>query len=114
MDPTYITVDAKHLEKILANEISLNESLFFKNLTIDSRSLEVRPSDMMPTTTVAVVVTETTTLKPKPPRKCAKMELDYCKSLGHNVTTYPNIFSHRNIDEVLKKVIPFRELVSLL
>lgn len=67
---------------------------------------------MIPTTTTATTVTEITTEKLKPPRKCAPMELDYCKSLGYNTTTFPNIFKHESIEDVRKNVIPFRELVS--
>lgn len=48
VDPTYVGIGAEDLEAILANEISVEESLFFRNLTIDANSLEVKPSDALP------------------------------------------------------------------
>lgn len=48
IDPSYRDIKAKDLEAILANEISVEESLFFSNLTIDASSLEVKPGDALP------------------------------------------------------------------
>ncbi|XP_074041256.1 atrial natriuretic peptide-converting enzyme isoform X1 [Leptinotarsa decemlineata] len=116
IDPYYVNIKAKDLEAILANEISVEESLFFKNLTIDSTSLEVIPSDVLPrtgTTTNPTTLSQAVTKAPDPPRRCFPLELEYCKKLSHNVTTYPNIFTHRDIREVKNDVISFRELVDV-
>lgn len=48
IDPSYKDIKAEDLEAILANEISVEESLFFSNLTIDASSLEVKPGDDLP------------------------------------------------------------------
>lgn len=48
IDPSYKDIKAEDLEAILANEISVEESLFFGNLTIDASSLEVKPGDALP------------------------------------------------------------------
>nr|XP_023018863.1 atrial natriuretic peptide-converting enzyme [Leptinotarsa decemlineata] len=72
IDPYYVNIKAKDLEAILANEISVEESLFFKNLTIDSTSLEVIPSDVLPrtgTTTNPTTLSQAVTKAPDPPRR---------------------------------------------
>ncbi|CAH1156249.1 unnamed protein product [Phaedon cochleariae] len=114
IDPYYVDITAKDLETILASEIAVQESLFFKNLTIDSESLDVQPSNALqqPTSTEAFTVTQAVTQTPDPPRRCFPLELEYCKKSGYNVTTYPNIFRHRGIKDVRDDVIPFRELVD--
>ncbi|KAJ8918592.1 hypothetical protein NQ315_013097 [Exocentrus adspersus] len=116
IDPSYVNIKAKDLEAILANEISVEESLFFRNLTIDGKSLEVLPSNVLPqvtsstapTTTFSVAITQ----KPPPPRKCHPLQLDYCQKLHYNVTTYPNILNHKSLKDVSDDVITFRELVD--
>lgn len=114
MDPYYLDIRAKDIEDILANEISVEESLFFKNLTIDSKSLEVKLDTELPqiSSTTVIIVTEAVTQKPDPPRRCFPLELDYCKKLGYNMTTYPNIFKHWSVKDVKIDVISFRELVD--
>lgn len=116
MDPYYLDIRAKDIEDILANEISVEESLFFKNLTIDSKSLEVKLDTELPqiSSTTVIIVTEAVTQKPDPPRRCFPLELDYCKKLGYNMTTYPNIFKHWSVKDVKIDVISFRELVSFI
>uniref|UniRef100_A0A6P7FDN8 Atrial natriuretic peptide-converting enzyme n=1 Tax=Diabrotica virgifera virgifera TaxID=50390 RepID=A0A6P7FDN8_DIAVI len=114
INPYYLEIRAKDLEHILSNEISLAESLFFKNLTIDVKSVEVKPENEPPqvSSTTVISVTEAITEKPEPPRRCFPLELDYCKKLGYNITTYPNIFRHWSIKDVKNDVISFRELVD--
>lgn len=117
IDPSYVHIKATDLEAILANEISVQESLFFKNLTIDSKSLEVKPSNVLPqiTTTVeptSLVSEAVVTQSPYVPRKCAPVHLKYCDNLPYNITTYPNVFGHGSVKEVRENVISFRELVD--
>lgn len=113
MDPTYVNIQAEDLEAILAKEIALEESLFFKNLTIDPRSLYVKPSDeYSQATTTTVATTLASTKQPEPPRQCSPVELGYCNRLTYNFTTYPNVFMHKSTKDVVDNVIPFRELVS--
>lgn len=116
VDPLYTSVDAKVIEAILANEISVEESLFFQNITIDSNSVEVRPTDLLlqMTTTVSptTISSQSVTQTPPPPRRCSPLQLPYCSKLHYNITTYPNIFQHKNIQDVKDDVIAFRELVD--
>ncbi|XP_972040.2 atrial natriuretic peptide-converting enzyme [Tribolium castaneum] len=115
IDPTYTIVQARDVEKILAKEITLDESLFFQNLTIDASSLEVKSVDLLlDSTTTSSPSTEPqrVTQTPAPPRKCFPLQLKYCTKLPYNVTTYPNLMGHRNVIEVKDNVITFRELVD--
>ncbi|XP_030768366.1 atrial natriuretic peptide-converting enzyme [Sitophilus oryzae] len=118
IDPSYVSIKAQNLESILANEISVEESLYFKNLTIDPKSLEVKPSDAIPqmyTTTTAdptVLPDSIVTLSPHLPRSCTNLQLPYCNKLDYNKTTYPNFLGHKNIKEVTDDVIAFREIVD--
>ncbi|CAG9862459.1 unnamed protein product [Phyllotreta striolata] len=114
IDPYYLDITAKNLEEILAKEIVVRESLYFKNLTIDSASLEVKPDSELPRMAAATTtpVTEAVTETPHPPRRCFPLELEYCQRLGYNVTTYPNLFKHWSVRDVRNDVISFRELVD--
>ncbi|KAF7270354.1 hypothetical protein GWI33_016680 [Rhynchophorus ferrugineus] len=117
IDPSYVNIKAEDLESILANEISVEESLFFKNLTIDARSLEVQPGDALPqmystTTAEATVTSEVATQPPHVPRYCSTVQLKYCNKLDYNLTTYPNIFDHKSLKDVRDDVISFREIVD--
>ncbi len=47
-----------------------------------------------------------------PLRRCEPLRLPYCKSIGYNVTTYPNLLGHNSVEEVVSDVIAFRELVD--
>ncbi|KAL1498247.1 hypothetical protein ABEB36_009077 [Hypothenemus hampei] len=117
IDPTYVDIKAENLEAILANEISVEESLFFRNLTIDANSLEVKPVDALPqmitSTAETTAMSEAmVTFAPYVPRKCAPLSLRYCDNLGYNITTYPNVLGHRSVKEVRENVISFRELID--
>ncbi|KAI4462163.1 transmembrane protease serine [Holotrichia oblita] len=116
IDPTYIDVDADDLKELLSKEISLEKSLYFRNLTIDAKSLEVKESDApIHSTTTQKPTTlkpEPVTKLPDPPRKCSKAQLPYCNKLSHNITTYPNIFGHKSLNDVQNDMITFREIVD--
>ena len=116
IDPSYTIVQAKDVEKILAKEITLDESLFFQNLTIDATSLEVKSVDVLLTSTTtsspSTVTSQPVTQTPPPPRRCFPLQLPYCSKLPYNITTYPNLMNHRNLKEVKDDVITFRELVD--
>lgn len=115
IDPTYVSVDAKDLENVIIREIAIQDSQYFKNLTIDSNSIEIIPNDLItqPITTTSastpLIVTSTT---PRPPRKCSKVTVNYCKKLSYNITTYPNPLGHESAKDVEDDVISFRELVD--
>ncbi|KAE8738333.1 hypothetical protein FOCC_FOCC016186 [Frankliniella occidentalis] len=55
----------------------------------------------------------TTTTEPPPPRRCAPVELDYCRrGLPYNATSYPNVLGHKDYAALREDVIAFRELVD--
>lgn len=115
VDPSYVSVVAKDLEEILHTEIK-SPSAFFRNLTIDSSTVEVKESHvfLLPTTstTTTKYLPQAITQKPLPPRVCSSMETSYCSNLKHNVTTYPNLLGHKSHKEVTEDMIAFRELVD--
>lgn len=116
VDPMYITVSPEDLEQIILNEINLEESLYFRNITIDSKSLEIIPNDLITqpiTTTLGTTsATRAVTQTPRPPRRCSRVNVSYCSKLSYNTTTYPNILGHENAKHVEDDVIAFRELVD--
>ncbi|XP_019866591.1 atrial natriuretic peptide-converting enzyme isoform X2 [Aethina tumida] len=116
IDPTYVELNAKEIEDILAEEIGLKESIYFKNITIDSGSLEVKPSNLLPqpttVTSPTTAVSQAVTQTPAPPRRCSARQLPYCNKLPYNITTYPNLLDHKNVKDVEDHVIAFRELVD--
>ncbi|KRT83780.1 hypothetical protein AMK59_3853, partial [Oryctes borbonicus] len=116
IDPTYIDADADDLKELLRKEITLEESLYFRNLTIDAKSLEVKESDTpIHSTTTPKATTpkpEPVTKLPEPPRRCSKLQLPYCNRLPYNITTYPNIFGHKTLSDVQNNMITFREIAD--
>lgn len=115
IDPLFVAVEAKDITTILTNAITLPESAYFQNLTIDPESLEVIPDTLiLQMTTVASTesIKEPSTMAPQPPRQCVPLQLLYCNKLNHNSTTYPNIFHHKNYKDVKDDIIAFRELVD--
>ncbi|XP_053678140.1 uncharacterized protein LOC128728538 [Anopheles nili] len=120
-DPYAELVSAADLRSILLEEITGQERKYFRNLTIDPTSLVVKEvsgtgDDIIGTSssplggkdevTVEIVTTA------RPPRKCEPLRLSYCRSVGYNVTTYPNFFGHASLEEVEADLISFRELVD--
>lgn len=93
-----------------------DESMYFRNLTIDSSTLEVKESHVIPLPITASstikMVTQAVTQAPPPPRTCAPMEMSYCSGLKYNITTFPNILGHKSLKEVEEDVIAFREVVD--
>ncbi|KAK4875624.1 hypothetical protein RN001_012046 [Aquatica leii] len=115
VDPSYVSVVAKDLEKILFDEIKA-ESAYFRNLTIDSSTLEVKESHVfslpIASSTTVKMISQVVTQKPLPPRVCSQIEISYCSALKYNTTTYPNVLGHKNKAEVEEDMISFRELVD--
>lgn len=115
IDPMYASVDAEDLHQMISKEIGL-ESAYFRNITIDPKSLEVIENHQMRSTTVAPstksFVPEAVTQAPPPPRKCSPLQLNYCNKLTYNTTTYPNILGHESFKDLKEDVISFRDLVD--
>ncbi|OTF81016.1 atrial natriuretic peptide-converting enzyme-like protein [Euroglyphus maynei] len=47
-----------------------------------------------------------------PPRKCTRIDLQYCRFLPYNQTSYPNFFNHWNISSIEDEFIQFKELID--
>lgn len=65
-----------------------------------------------PLTTTPEILTTAYPITP-PPRRCTPVRLNLCKSvLEYNLTSYPNHFGHKNLDEIHDDLIAFRDLVD--
>ncbi|XP_059491269.1 uncharacterized protein LOC132205909 [Neocloeon triangulifer] len=101
----------------LVNRTEPVRSEHFNRLTIDPQSIYIsepgttmdseEPMLQVSDQSVQLVVTTTTT---EAPPKCAMSSLDYCNY--KNSTVYPNIFGHRNIEQVKDDLVRFREIVD--
>lgn len=115
IDPTYVSVDAKDLEKIILKATTSPDTQYFKNLTIDTNSIEIIPNDLITqpiTTTPSTTPLFVTSTTRRPPRTCSKLTVNYCNKLPYNITTYPNLLGHESAKDVEEDVISFRELVD--
>ncbi|XP_049536967.1 uncharacterized protein LOC125951866 [Anopheles darlingi] len=134
-DPYAELVSAADLHAILMEEISGQERKYFRNLTIDPTSLVIKEvsgteDDLVGTSASSPLggkdsvvpggggagggpadTTSSVTVRP-PVRKCEPLRLGYCRSVGYNVTTYPNYLGHGTLEEVEADLITFRELVD--
>ncbi|XP_076031801.1 atrial natriuretic peptide-converting enzyme-like [Oratosquilla oratoria] len=61
----------------------------------------------------AAALTSTSTPRPTPaPRRCLPLDVSFCSSLHHNITSYPNLLGHNSRFEVEEDLIPLREVVD--
>lgn len=51
-------------------------------------------------------------VKVLPPRTCVPVKLSFCRQVGYNMTTYPNLLGHNSQEEIERDLITFRELVD--
>ncbi|XP_055622880.1 uncharacterized protein LOC129766374 isoform X2 [Toxorhynchites rutilus septentrionalis] len=120
-DPYAELVSTADLHSILMEEITSDHPRYFRNLTIDPSSLIIKEVlgqfDDIPGTSSSplggkddIVSEIVTTVRPL--RKCEPLRLNYCRSVGYNVTTYPNFFGHNSLEDVEADLISFRELVD--
>lgn len=78
-------------------------SLHIKQIT-NNALLSIKPSTLAP----EISATEFYPTTPSP-RRCTPVRLNLCKSiLGYNLTSYPNHFGHKNLDEIHDDLIAFR------
>lgn len=101
-------------------QIGLNSSRNFANLTLDAASLDInevtgliieQPSTSSSPLGLDVDVEESLAVQ-KPPRRCEQLRLPYCQSIGYNITSYPNLLGHKSFDDMNADLIAFRELVD--
>lgn len=98
-----------------------SSSRYFNDLKVDAQSLEFNEVtghlDDIPggTSSSPLGINESDsngTTTESPPRKCEPVGLEYCRSVGYNMTTYPNLLGHWSLEEVQLDVIKFREVVD--
>ncbi|XP_037920886.1 uncharacterized protein LOC119657837 isoform X1 [Hermetia illucens] len=119
-DPYRGLVSTADLLAIFSEEFNSQKPKYFTNVTVEPMSLFVKEVSGLveePPTTASSPLeilneTSTTSTTPKPQRQCSALQLTYCRSIGYNVTTYPNLLGHESLKEVQEDVISFRELVD--
>lgn len=120
-DPYLALVSTADLLSVFMEQIGQQMVPQFANLTVDISSLDINEVTgfMMgdePSTNASPLrpedTSDTVPKEQKPPRRCESLKLDYCRAIGYNVTTYPNLLGHKNIDEVKADLIAFREIVD--
>ncbi|XP_055298074.1 uncharacterized protein LOC129566301 [Sitodiplosis mosellana] len=118
-DPYLALVSSADLLSVFIEQIGQQMVPEFANLTIDLSSLDINEvTGFMgdePSTNASPLRPDETSDAPKehkPQRRCEAVKLDYCQNIGYNVTTYPNLLGHKNIDEVKADLIAFREIVD--
>lgn len=47
-----------------------------------------------------------------PPRTCEPVKLKFCRQIGYNMTTFPNLLGHHSLEEIEKDLIAFREIID--
>lgn len=110
-DPRYGDVEASDVIDVLSKEIS--SPRHFLDVSIDPSSIVVKEKveevDKLALQTYAATIeVPQTTTTPRPPRKCSSIEFEYCRHLGYNATSYPNLVGHKDLDEVKDDIIAFR------
>lgn len=119
-DPYIALVSAADLLSVFSEQISQQMPEQFANLTIDVSSLNINEvtgllDEQPPTSASPLQPDESLNVSQKeqrPPRRCEAVKLDYCRGIGYNVTTYPNLLGHKNIEEAKADLIAFREMVD--
>uniref|UniRef100_A0A1B0FR42 Atrial natriuretic peptide-converting enzyme n=1 Tax=Glossina morsitans morsitans TaxID=37546 RepID=A0A1B0FR42_GLOMM len=119
-NPYASLVSVADILALFGEEFRNSQSKFFADVTVDPESFTIREITGItdePTTSssrlgVTDETTEAATTTEKPQRRCEPLKLDYCRSIGYNITTYPNLLGHNSFDEVYEDVITFRELVD--
>lgn len=117
-EPYRSIVTANDLTLIFLDEINSKTPRYFDNLKIDPNSLLLKEvlgqiDDLQVTSTSPLAVdSDLTSIEVAPRRICEPIKLNYCKSIGYNMTTYPNFLGHQNLAEVEADVITFREMVD--
>lgn len=114
--------EASDIYLILAEEIMNNRLKIFDNLMIDAntidvqeRSLQKSSSTFNPWTYKSMLpgMLEGLSTEPTPaPRKCAPIDLAYCRFLSYNQTSYPNYFNHWNVSSIEDEFILYKELID--
>lgn len=100
---------------------------FFRNLKIDIHAFQLKEvnfekfDDIFVTSSSAHVDSygnshdinlASDEMKIFPRRKCEPVKLKFCRQIGYNMTTYPNLLGHQSREEIERDLITFREIVD--
>lgn len=125
-------VDVEELRKLFVADFQssstspLNGARFFKNLKMDLNEFQLKEinfgkfDDIFATSSAHVdnfglphdLDLESEEVKIFPPRTCEAVKLKFCRQIGYNMTTYPNLLGHQSREEIEKDLIAFREVVD--
>ena len=120
-----IFVSVEELRKLFLTEFT-NGSRFFRNLKIDLNNFQLKEvnfekfDDIFVTSSSSHVdsfgnshdIILSTDNKISPQRTCEPVRLKFCRQIGYNMTTYPNLLGHQSREEIEKDLITFREVVD--
>lgn len=99
---------------------------FFKNLKMDLNDFQLKEinfgkfDDIFATSSAHIdsygnvhdIDLASEEVKIFPPRTCEPVKLKFCRQIGYNMTTYPNLLGHQSREEIEKDLITFREIVD--
>lgn len=105
---------------------SVNGARFFKNLQMDLNDFQLKEihfgkfDDIFATSSAHVdsfgnrqdTDMASEEVRKHPPRTCEPVKLKFCRQIGYNMTTYPNLLGHQNREEIERDLITFREVVD--
>lgn len=119
-DPYIALVSSADLLSVFMEQISQQSIQQFANLTLDTASLSINEvtgllDEQISTSASPLQPDESQNISQKeqrPLRRCEAVKLEYCRGIGYNVTTYPNLLGHKSIEEVQADLISFREMVD--
>lgn len=105
---------------------STNGARFFRNLKMDLNDFQLKEinfgkfDDIFATSSTNIdsyenphdINSASEEVKIFPPRTCEPVKLKFCRQIGYNMTTYPNLLGHQSREEIEKDLIAFREVVD--
>lgn len=126
-DEVFAGVD--ELRKLFVNEFQssvTNGARFFRNLKIDLDAFQLKEvnfekfDDIFVTSSAHVdsygnphdINSHTSDIRFYTHRTCEPVKLKFCRQIGYNMTTYPNLLGHQSREEIEKDLITFREVVD--
>lgn len=122
-------VSDSELKKIFVNEFQAAQSpgggKYFRSLRVDAKDFLLkeiifgRIDDLFGTASSPLengdkddLLAGNIEIKVLPPRTCVPMNLNFCRQIGYNMTTFPNLLGHNSREEIENDLITFRELVD--
>ncbi|XP_022238605.1 atrial natriuretic peptide-converting enzyme-like [Limulus polyphemus] len=129
LSPETFEGDAADLYVILMEELTSLKYGIFKGLKIDQDSVQIQertpsgtqlsgpwtprqqyPGYLEGFSTATFPVTSPRPIVP--PRRCGPIQLNFCKTLSYNVTSYPNMVGHGDMYELEEDLVTYRQIVD--